>query len=407
MNMHFKEDSGGSGDVAEFKAVMDALKARDAEIKAFATKADTEIREHGKVLGDTKAVLDKLLADANGLSARLLELEQKLARRPGGEGGGSNKSIGQQFTESDQFKALQTAGERGRARMEVKATITSAITGAGGVGDAIRPDRLAGIVTPPERPMTVRDLIAPGRTSSNAVEYVVETGFTNSAAMVAEGALKPSSDLSFDLKTVNVRTLAHIFKVSRQALSDVPALQSYIDNRARYGIMYAEEAQLLLGDGTGQNLLGLIPQATAFDMGLTVGADTRIDVIRKAILQVRIAEYRASGIVMTPQDWAAIELTKDTTARYIWANPTINNGQNLWGIPVIDTNAMPSAHFMVGAFNIAAQVFDREQAAVEVATENEDDFVKNLCTIRAEERLALAVFRPQSFVYGSFSGFTT
>ena len=208
------------------------------------------------------------------------------------------------------------------------------------------------------------------------------------AAPVAETALKPQSDLSFEMKTANVRTIAHWFKASKQVLDDVPQLQSYIDGRARYGLLYVEEQQLLAGDGTGQNLLGLIPQATAFNEALLGVGDTKIDVIRRAILQVRVAEYRASGIVMSPGDWADIELVKDDSGRYIWSNPTVNNGQNLWGLPVVDTNSMPSGEFMVGAFNIAATVFDRETANVEVSTENEDDFVKNMVTIRAEERLA-------------------
>ena len=75
----------------------------------------------------------------------------------------------------------------------------------------------------------------------------------------------------------------------------------------------------------------------------------------------------------------------------------------MWRLPVVDTNAMPAGKFMLGAFDMAAQVFDREDATVEVSTEDADNFTKNMVTIRAEERLALAVFRPQSFVYGSFA----
>ncbi|UIN36287.1 phage major capsid protein [Methylobacterium oryzae] len=413
MNMHTpivaghreygRKDAGGGqgGEAGGFREIMTALETRDREIKSFADKADSEIKSHGKILDDTKAALDKVLSESGQLAARLLELEQKSARRPGD--GPARKSVGEQFTDTADFKALAEKG-RGVARMQVKAvtTINSGTTGTGAAGSAIRPDRLPGILVPAERPFTIRDLLAAGRTASNALEYVQETGFQNNAAPVAEMALKPQSDLALGVKTANVRTIAHWFAASKQVLDDVPALQSYIDARATYGLLFVEEQQLLAGDGTGQNLLGLLPQATPFSAGLRKTGDTKIDTIRRAILQVRIAEFRASGIVMSPADWADIELMKDTTGGYIWSNPAINNGRNLWGLPVVDTNAMADDHFMVGAFNIAAQVFDREIANVEVSTEHADFFTRNMVAIRAEERLALAVYRPESFVHGTF-----
>lgn len=413
MNMHTpivaghreygRKDAGGQGgaEAGGFREIMTALETRDREIKSFAEKADSEIKSHGKILDDTKAALDKVLSESGQLAARLLELEQKSARRPGD--GPARKSVGEQFTDTADFKTLAEKG-RGVARMQVKAvtTINSGTTGTGAAGSAIRPDRLPGILVPAERPFTIRDLLAAGRTASNALEYVQETGFQNNAAPVAEMALKPQSDLALGVKTANVRTIAHWFAASKQVLDDVPALQSYIDARATYGLLFVEEQQLLAGDGTGQNLLGLLPQATPFSAGLRKTGDTKIDTIRRAILQVRIAEFRASGIVMSPADWADIELMKDTTGGYIWSNPAINNGRNLWGLPVVDTNAMADDHFMVGAFNIAAQVFDREIANVEVSTEHADFFTRNMVAIRAEERLALAVYRPESFVHGTF-----
>lgn len=311
---------------------------------------------------------------------------------------------------------MLAAKGRGTARLNIKAaqTITSDTNplgespeATGFAGDAIRPDRLPGIITPATRMLTIRDLLMPGRTSSNAIEYVVEHGYTNAAATVAEGASKPQSDLTFVLQTTNVRTIAHWFAASKQVLGDVPALMSYINGRAIYGLKYVEENQLLAGNGSDQNLHGLIPQATDFDTGLSEEGDTAIDTVRRAMLQVRLAEYRATGIVMNPTDWAAIELTKTTgeasSGEYIWANPRMLAGPVLWGLPVVETTAVSEGEFLVGAFNIAAQVFDREDAAIEVSTEHDDFFVKNLVAIRAEERLALAVFRPESFVHGSFS----
>jgi len=399
--LHRKEHAD---DKLQLKAVNDLLDERDKEIKAFAQKASQEIKEHGTILTETKTVLEGLVKDGLGLQDRLQEIEQKLARRFAANDPRDEKSVGERLSDSDDFKGLSEKG-RGIARLNLKAVtnITSATTGTGGVGVAIQPTRVPGIITDPERQFTIRDLIMPGRTGSNAIEFVQETGFQNMAAPQAgEGEPKAQSDLSFGLVTTTVKTIAHWFRASKQVLSDIPLLQSYINGRAIYGLKYKEEEQILAGDGVGQNLLGLIPQATNFNNALRKPGDTKIDTLRRAILQVRIAEYRASAIALNPVDWADIELTKDSTGSYIWVNVQEGGVQRLWKLPVVDSNAVPEGEFLVGAMNIAAQVFDREDAAVEVSTEDGDNFRTNMVTIRAEERLALAVYRPESFVHGEF-----
>jgi HK97 family phage major capsid protein len=109
-------------------------------------------------------------------------------------------------------------------------------------------------------------------------------------------------------------------------------------------------------------------------------------------------------MVLNPVDWAAIELTKDSQGRYVFANPTGLAGPVLWGKPVVESLAMTANLFLVGAFRMAAQIFDREDANVLISTEDQDNFVKNMVTILAEERLALAVYRPQALIKGNFTG---
>lgn len=188
-------------------------------------------------------------------------------------------------------------------------------------------------------------------------------------------------------------------KASRQILDDFSQLRSIIDQRLLYGLAYVEEGQLLNGDGTGQNLHGIIPQATAYAAAFTPDAPTAIDTLRLAQLQAALAEYPATGHVLHPTDWARIELTKDTTGRYIIGNPQGTIGPTLWGLPVVATQAIAADKFLTGAFRLGAQLFDRWDARVEAGFVN-DDFIKNLVTILAEERLALAVYRPEAFIYG-------
>ncbi len=379
----------------EFKKQVDEVKCIAEEFKGK--------REHGdKIAEGAKQTADEAITKLNELKARVDEVEQKAVRRQH-DGGDEVKSLGRQFVETDGFKSILANGNRGRASMEVKATITSLTTDvAGAAGDLVQTTRLAGIIAPPDRKLTVRDLLMPGRMDGNSLEYVQETGFTNAADMVEEGALKPQSDIKFDLKQTAAKVIAHHMKASRQILDDASQLQSYIDGRLRYGLAFKEEQQILNGDGTGQNLLGIIPQATAYakPAGVATTAESTLDTLRFAMLQAILAEYPASGHVLNPIDWTNIETLKDTSGQYIIGNPQGAINPTLWALPVVQTQALTAGKFLTGAFSMGAQIFDRWLSRVEVATENEDDFVKNLVTILAEERLALAVYRPEAFIYG-------
>ena len=262
--------------------------------------------------------------------------------------------------------------------------------------------RLTGIVTPPQRPLTVRDLLMQGTTDSNAITYVREKLFTNNAAAQAsEGAKKAQSDLQLEEVTVGVKTLAHYVKASRQILDDAAMLESYINGRLAYGLKLVEDKQLLNGDGSAGGLQGLTQVAKAFADQAEMKKYTIIDQLRLAQLQVALADYPASGFVLNPIDWAKIELEKDSQGRHIIGNPQSLAQPTLWGIPVVQTQAITAGSFLTGAFNMGAQIFDRQQLGVAVSTENEDDFVKNLVTILCEERLALAIYRPEAFVKGT------
>lgn len=373
------------------------------------TDFTAKLEKHGEVSTELTEKVDKALSELGSATTRLGELEKRAAReKENGEDAGP-RGLGDHLVNSDKFKELDTSGAwRGSVRVSAEhADITSANTtvGAGrSAGTSLVPgQRVPGIIAPPNRQFTIRDLLAPGTTSSNSVEYVKETGFTNNAAPQVETEAKAKSDITFNLFTAPVRTLAHIFKASRQIMDDAPGLASYINARGEYGLKFVEEQQLLTGNGSGQNIHGLIPQATAFAPAFTPTAETAIDRLRLAALQVMLAEFPASGFVLHPTDWAKIELTKDNENRYIVGNALSPIGPSLWGLPVVQTQAISANTFLTGAFNLGAQIFDRMGVEVLLSTENDLDFEKNLVTIRVENRLALAVYRPEAFVTGDVS----
>jgi HK97 family phage major capsid protein len=202
--------------------------------------------------------------------------------------------------------------------------------------------------------------------------------------------------------TQPVRTLAHLMDISLQMLDDVPFIQSYVEGRMTYGLKLVEENELLNGSGTGQHLNGIYTQATAYAQpsGSVVQAETDIDKLRLAMLQVELAFADVTGIVLHPTNWANIELLKDTQNRYIIANPQNTTTGRIWGRDVVSTQAMTNGHFLVGDFALYAQIFDRQDANLAISYDNKDNFERNMATLRLEERLALAVYRPEAFVKG-------
>ncbi|WP_375290401.1 phage major capsid protein [Qipengyuania sp.] len=382
---------------AETKAAFDK---QFSSVKELAEKALAEAEKGVKLSADDKAKIDEALTEFNRTKTRLEDLEQKLARDTGR--GEDMLTAGERFVQDEQFKAF--AGEtrpRGRVQVEVKDITSLTTDAAGSVGTLVQPQRAAPVQLP-QRRMTIRGLLAQGTTNSNSIEYDKEKGFTNKAAPVAEGTPKPQSEIQYEEATATVRTIAHWMRASVQILDDAAGLASIIDNRLRYGLAFVEEQQLLNGSGTGQNLEGLVTAATDYAAPSGLTAAQQIDTVRLAMLQVALAEYPANGMVMNPIDWAVIELLKDANDNYLIGNPQGTTMPTLWGLPVVATQAMVEDKFLVGAFDLAAQIFDRQNATVEASTEDGDNFTKNKVTIRAEERLALAIYRPEALVYGDF-----
>lgn len=390
------------------KKVTASIEEATGKFNAKAEEALKEAQKNGKLSVETKETVDKMASELNALKeaektlkASMGELEQHVAQMPLANAKQVVESVGQQVISAE---ALKTFAASVAASQRISIPVKAALLTANVPGNIVAPDRLPGIDTAPKQRLFIRDLIAPGTTASNTIYWVQQTGFTNNAAAVAENTTKPYSNIEFAEKITPVRTIAHLFKASKQILDDFAQLQSQVDAEMRFGLKYVEEQEILFGDGTGAHLEGIIPQASAFSAAFQVENQNGIDDLRLAMLQAQLARFPASGHVLHFIDWAKIELTKDTLGRYILANPAALTGPTLWGLPVVATEATAfQGKFLTGAFSAGAQIFDREETNVVISTENADDFEKNMITIRCEERLALAVKRPEAFVYGSFT----
>lgn len=368
-------------------------------------QAINESKTLGTIVGKTADELKALGEKTADVQARLLALEQAGVKRAETEASRETKSVGEIVTSSEEYKSLSTRGRGDTGQISVGSLKTAIINATGSDQPLVESMRVPGIVTPAERALTIRSLIPTGTTASNLVEFARENVFTNNAgpqysSPARENVAKNESGITFELDSAAVVTIAHWVPASRQVLSDAGMLQAYINSRLMYGLKLEEEDEILNGAGTGGNLDGLINQATSYNRGAS--GDTDLDTILKAFLQVSLSEYQADGIVLNPIDWTNILLLKDDLGRYIFGDPTGTRGAQVWGKSVVATQSITSGTFLAGAFGLAAQLWDREQATIRVTDSHSDYFVKNMVAILAEERLALTVFRPTAIVTGSF-----
>jgi HK97 family phage major capsid protein len=404
----------------ELEAIKTHLDTVKSEIKSAVEKRDAEIKQHGEATEATRKALtaaterlDTIKGDMDRMDARVIEMEKAAQRQFAGQQ--ESKSLGQQFVESQEYKS---AGSRGTNAVRVNKAI-SGLAASGGA--LVNPQRRADVVVNAQRTAFIRDLLTSIPTSSNAVEVMRENVFTNSAApqqpssaSTAIGAgefqSKAESNLTYELVTVPVRTMAHWIAASRQVLSDAPMLQRLVDTKLMYGLNLLSDAQLLYGAGTNQSLTGLMVDAGVSTVGEIATGTTAANLpgamlnhIRAAITKCQTFEYyNINGLVVNPEDWETLETAKGSDGHYIWV--TVPNGgeQRLWRVPVVVSNAMTQGDFLLGDWTMGATIYDREQMDIRVSESHSDYFVKNGVAILAEERYGFGIELPKAYCKGSF-----
>jgi len=392
----------------DLKTLQTEFNASWKSLKGLLDQQADEMRTHGETAQSTadsitaiEQKINQYEQELKGVTDKYKDFETKM-QRPSFGGGERAKSAGDLLIESDSYKNMGS-GEF-KASQSLKGFFTKDLDSTDPKGGIlVSPQTIAGVLTPPQEDLRIRDLLNVQRTTSNAIEYIVETGFTNASAVAPEKSLKPQSDLTFDIESATVKTLAHWIPATRQIIQDAPMLRNYVDGRLTYGLALTEEAQILYGDGVGDNMAGIMTNPNVQNVGGVAAADTRIDHLRRAITRTLLAGYPATGIVLHPSDWEDIELQKGTDGHYIWVS-VVNGGETrLWRVPVVQSTGMNEGEFLVGAFGLAGQLWDREQANVRISEHHADYFARNMLAILAEERLALTVYRPEAFVRGAFT----
>lgn len=368
----------------ELTAKKEALAALKERIEAN----DTEAIAEGEVLASEIETKTAELEQAEKKAA-LLKRIGKEEKEDNPMGTKTARTLGENFVE--QIKGKEIGKRFSLSAPAFKAATDTQTSPAAAVDFATTFDK--NVVTAARTPLVIRDLFGAEQISGSTLVYLVEGAIQGAPAVTAEGAEKPQIHFADPTpKTVSLSKVACHIKESDEYINDYPFLASAINGRLLYELGLVEQNKLVT-DLTGTSGI----QTGTYAANATAAAIA--DAILQAAMDVQASSgFAADAIVLNPADWYTLRVGKDGDDRYYgggyFGDQTI---PNLWGIPVCVSAAVTAGTILVGAFKTCASVVTNGGVSVEAVNTNEDDFVKNLMTIRAEERLALAVRRPAGF----------
>lgn len=333
---------------------------------------------------------------------------------------GRRRSPGQQFVENAAYKEMLqrnvfhgelpppefgvTLDQRDIGFLEQRALLQGGSSSSG--GGFVTPDYQPGFIDIRQRMLTVLDLVTRIPTNSDTISYVREDTFTNNAAFTIEATAttgtsgsKPESALAYSRQTSTVKTLAHWIPVTNRMLADAPAIRGVIDSRLLLGLDLTLESQMLTGDGTGENLLGV--NANTGRLQQALGTDTNIDAIFKGMVLVMVSGLLyPNATVVHPLQYQNIRLTRESQATatqggYLLGPPGMIGTPTLWGNPLVLSLGQAAGTITIADWSSQTMnLFDREEAQVRMGYIN-DYFIRNMQVLLAELRAAFLEWRPK------------
>jgi len=385
----FKE-AGPNLDLSKVTRITGTNEEKAAEIKRRNDELNTLVKD-----AEDRELVERAQDDVTRREDWLKE-PLKHPGHVGGNGGDraiQKKSIGEMFVKSDAYMQYKGGGSPGPVAdldIEVKALFQ---TSAGWAIESVRGPR---VELTPERSLVVADLPSTTETSQAAIKYMEETTKTPAAVEVAEAGTYPEAAFALTERSSPVQKVAVFIPVTDEQFEDEPRARDYINNRLVRAIRERLDSQLLTGNGTSPNLRGILNV-----VGINTqakGADPTFDAIYKGLTLNRFTGFaEPDAIVMHPTDWQNIKLTRTVDGIYILGNPGDAGMERLWGFPVIVTPAETVGTALVGAFRAYSEIASRSGLQVQVTNAHSTFFIEGKLAVRADIRLAFAVYRPKAF----------
>jgi HK97 family phage major capsid protein len=372
---------------AEGRDLTDSERATIADMAERCARLDTELTEYGRIADAQRSYAElrsrlTQTADADRVRPDAV-LPARLDQR-------APQTWGEMFVASDAFRTYRGHGSSDEIELP-------GLFGRAAADPILVSTTPAGVLDPYRHQVTPWSMVSPlldslGRvsTNSNTIVWYAWSAPYPTAQVVAEGAVKPPADITVTPTTSSLNTYAHYKAISRQALEDIPQVQSIVENQLRGGILLALEAAVAAALAASTGAAG-IPTVT--NAQLLAG-------IRIAFAQVQAAGYASpNAVLLNPTDFANLDLAVMQTAGIV---PTLNG--SFWGLRAVSVPSLPVGTAYVGQFSEGVQLFSRDTVSVYMTDSHTDYFVKNLLVILAEQRALVAVTAPKAMVRVTVSG---
>lgn len=346
----------------------------------------------------------------NSIEAKQTDLNAILIKQGEAITSLSERKTANEDTGSAILKGLQNAKEnidriksakRGSLSFEIKnADRYKAIVTSAEIADNTLGYRVPNIGEIPYRRRFLEDLLGSGSVgdgTGNTIQYTDQANVTRAAGNIAEGGAYPvTTDIDWIEKSLRLEKIGDSIKVSRESMDDFDFVESEIRNLLLSSVDQRVDQQLLLGTGTTPQLKGIDISAGNFAAGsyATSIDDANlfdlIHVMKSQIMEAGQNMFNANAILMNPVDVTKLLSTKDSQGNYVIPPFATNNGRLVNGVEIVENTLVTAGQAYI-MDSLKATVYNRKSLTFDISYDNEDDFNKDLVTIKASRRMALLI----------------
>lgn len=385
-----KDQAKEIADKAAKDAVAEALKDVDSKIEDAEKRVKEEVEKEAET---------KITAIKDEYDRKLEEAEKAFKRVDDNNIYSAGKAVSEQVAEAlkgreADLKDLLTVKGKSLRLDNIDQTKATMVVPANGVAPQYAP-----LVGPGHYNFYARDIIPVYNTDSDTLRYVRYTydDTSDGIAVADENTLKKSFGYDGETIVEPLKVIAGYLKVSNQLMRNVDGFASWIGREAVLALRDEEDRQIYKGNGTTE-LNGLWTSSGVAPTIPGIGGSELEDVC-SAITAIRENKRNATAVVVSPAKWMQIYLNKDNENAYTY--PVVFDTQRgvltLGGVPVLYSAVFGREEGLIGDFNRGAAIWQNFGIELKYAEQNEDDFIRNLVTIRVEEMLNVAKYYDDGF----------